>query len=487
MCSDSTVGRTAAKFESSSPLIGCALRTHIDTRLVPSGSLNHRERAGQKGYGQVINHAGMEFKSPLAHRSEQPQMPPLVHIGTQGRHSCCMRTVEKLPSGRYKVRFRYGTSAKTGKPKQVSETFDNRRAAEQFAKWVDAVGPQAALDLLYEGEQDQAVPTMSELAADHFMHLSGVTAGTKLSYQRLWNRTWAPLIGTTRAHRLTRDQLALALNDLGARYAKKSLENQRGMLAGVIGRAVDNGWQPKNIVRGLRLPDGQPSRGDDDMRILTPEEFEYVEGEMVEHFRPFIRFLWGMGCRWGEAVALPVGKVRLPNVSFHQALKWSPDNNRVVGATKTSKSRRTIIAPPDIHDELLALTHNRSRDEFVFTAPRGGMILHRTFWSRYWLPAVSGLDQPRPRLHDLRHSHASWLLGNGVPIHVVQARLGHESIQTTVDTYSHLLPDAQLGAANAAALAFRPHLLLSQPPPQVLPLAAPKMLEAHVDDIDTDS
>ena len=68
--------------------------------------------------------------------------------------------------------------------------------------------------------------------------------------------------------------------------------------------------------------------------------------------------------------------------------------------------------------------------------------------------------EPRPRIHDLRHSHASILLGAGVPIHVVQVRLGHESIKTTVDTYGHLLPDAQAMAANAASVAFvnRPQL-----------------------------
>ena len=111
----------------------------------------------------------------------------------------------------------------------------------------------------------------------------------------------------------------------------------------------------------------------------------------------------------------------------------------------------------------------------MFTAPRGGPVLHRTFWSRVWVPAVSdhqcqphrdksgpvvdcpdcweGLE-PRPRIHDLRHTHASTLLGAGVPIHIVQLRLGHESIKTTVDTYGHLLPDAQAMAASAASLAF---------------------------------
>ena len=45
-------------------------------------------------------------------------------------------------------------------------------------------------------------------------------------------------------------------------------------------------------------------------------------------------------------------------------------------------------------------------------------------------------------------------LAAGVPIHVVQLRLGHESIKTTVDTYGHLMPDAQAAAAAAAELAL---------------------------------
>ena len=115
--------------------------------------------------------------------------------------------------------------------------------------------------------------------------------------------------------------------------------------------------------------------------------------------------------------------------------------------------KRVLVVGDIMLDDLRDACAGKARSDLVFTAPRGGEIRHRTFWSRVWLPAVGHLD-PRPRIHDLRHSHASWLLGQGVPIHVVQARLGHESIKTTVDTYSHLLPDAQIMAANAAALAF---------------------------------
>lgn len=364
-----------------------------------------------------------------------------------------MRKPEKLASGRYKVRFRGpGVSPKTGKLVQASETFDTRKEADQFCTWLDALGPQGALDLLYEGEQDKAVPTLDELAADHIAHLTGVEPGTRKVYERLWGRTWGPILGGTRAHRVTPDQIRLAVNELELRYSRKSLENQRGLLAGVLTRAVEKGYLAKNPAKGIRLPRGRESERTE-MRILTPDEFVDVEQRMVAHYRPLLRFMWGTGCRWGEAIALTVADVQLPYVHIRRAVKWSPDGARRVGAPKTKKSNRRIVIPEDLHAELRLICEGKDGAELVFTATRGGQILHRTFWSRYWVPAVKHLT-PRPRIHDLRHSHASWLLGRGVPIHVVQARLGHESIQTTVDTYSHLLPDAQLAAANAASLAF---------------------------------
>ena len=72
---------------------------------------------------------------------------------------------------------------------------------------------------------------------------------------------------------------------------------------------------------------------------------------------------------------------------------------------------------------------------------------------RAWGPALDTLDgqlRARPRVHDLRHTHASWLIAAGIPLTVIQRRLGHESIKTTSDRYGHLADDAD--AAGAAAL-----------------------------------
>ena len=366
------------------------------------------------------------------------------------------RKIEPQASGTFKVRFRY-------KGKQSSETFHTRREATRFAGWLDALGADGALGKLYEAELQTDVPSLDELAADHIEHLTGIEPGTRKTYTRLWARTWGPLIGRLPANRVSPDDIRRAVNTLGVTYSRKSLENQRGLLAGVLTRAIEKDYLVKNPVKGIKLPRGQESDRVD-MRILDPGEFADICERMPEHYRPFARFLFGTGCRWGEAVALTVADIgqeyvdarsgnTLRPVRIRRSLKWSPDNDRRVGATKTRKSNRTVVVGDIMLDDLAAACEGKGGAELVFTAPRGGPILHRTFWSRVWLPAVEHLE-PRPRIHDLRHSHASWLLAQGMPINVVQARLGHESIQTTVDTYGHLQPDAQMLAAEAASLAF---------------------------------
>lgn len=367
-----------------------------------------------------------------------------------------MRKVEDVVSGGkvtgYKVRFRYGKSPRTGKPLQTSETFETKREALAFAKELEALGPQEALDRLDEKAQQAAVPTLDQIAGEHIDLRPDATEGTKLNYHRLWARTWGPLIGYLPANRLDIDDLERAVITLGKSYSRKSLENQRGLLAGVVARAVRKGYLTDNIARGMALPAGRHGRRKD-MRILTPAEFESVVDKVPEHYRPFVRTLYATGMRWGEAVALQVQDVAVPNIRIWRALKWSPDNNRTFGTTKTDAGNRTIAVTDELHDELRALTEGRPGDELVFTAPRGGPILHRTFWSRVWLPAVEHLA-PRPRIHDLRHSHASILLARGIPIHIVSRRLGHSNIQVTVNTYGHLLPDAQMLAAQASSFTF---------------------------------
>jgi integrase len=83
-----------------------------------------------------------------------------------------------------------------------------------------------------------------------------------------------------------------------------------------------------------------------------------------------------------------------------------------------------------------------SRDELLFATEAGTPISRNTFRTRVWLPAVkaSGLDF-KVRMHDLRHTYASWLLAGGPDLKSVMERMGHAQIQTT-QKYLHTLPDS---------------------------------------------
>jgi integrase len=91
----------------------------------------------------------------------------------------------------------------------------------------------------------------------------------------------------------------------------------------------------------------------------------------------------------------------------------------------------------------------------VFTTPLGNVVRHGNFYSRIWAPAVtaSGLD-PRPKIKDLRSTHASWLISDGVRLEAVQAQLGHESYETTRRVYAHLLPSVGVDVGRAASAAM---------------------------------
>ena len=90
----------------------------------------------------------------------------------------------------------------------------------------------------------------------------------------------------------------------------------------------------------------------------------------------------------------------------------------------------------------------------VFTR-ENGEGLHPQTVSQAFERAVTRADLPVIRFHDLRHTHATLMLGAGVHPKVVQERLGHASIQITLDTYSHVMPGMQAdAAAKVGALVF---------------------------------
>ena len=85
-------------------------------------------------------------------------------------------------------------------------------------------------------------------------------------------------------------------------------------------------------------------------------------------------------------------------------------------------------------------------DALVFSTYDGKPLRPNTI-TRAWQSVASRAGMKRIRLHDARHTHASLMLKQGIHPKVVQERLGHASIQMTLDTYSHVAPGLQEAAA----------------------------------------
>jgi len=172
--------------------------------------------------------------------------------------------------------------------------------------------------------------------------------------------------------------------------------------------------------------------------------------------------LVGSGLRWSEATALTVGQchllARVPLMRIDRAWKRQPDGTYRVAEPKSRRSVRSVTISDHVREFLIARTAGKRDNELVFPAPEGGPFLSAWFYTRYWKPALARASADgllkRPRVHDLRRTHAAWLIAEGRPLPSIQARLGHESISTTIDRYGHLLPDLDTGNAAAIDRAF---------------------------------
>jgi len=85
-------------------------------------------------------------------------------------------------------------------------------------------------------------------------------------------------------------------------------------------------------------------------------------------------------------------------------------------------------------------------NDLVFCCPDGTPLPPNSVTKAFRKLAKS-LGMSRIRLHDLRHTHATIMLSQGVHPKVVSERLGHSSVAITLDTYSHVLPGIQAAAA----------------------------------------
>ncbi len=251
---------------------------------------------------------------------------------------------------------------------------------------------------------------------------------------------------------------------IGWDRSMKTKANYHGLLTGVFTYALERSLVTAIPTLRTAPKKRQIKQSQSDLRFLSEREFAITARAAGEE-GDLLRIAAGTGVRYGEVTALWVSDVDFKHRTIRINKAWKREgedgaqevpawlrrmlrskhvmSGHYLGNPKTPKSRRTI----EISDKVAAILERRierrAPDDFVFVKPNGGPLHQSDYYLRVWAPLMCAIGEKGIasfRFHDLRHTHVAWLIAGGAPLPHIQARLGHESITTTIDTYGHLLP-----------------------------------------------
>lgn len=217
-----------------------------------------------------------------------------------------------------------------------------------------------------------------------------------------------------------------------------TVRNAHGLLHQIMDAAIHARLIRSNPCTKTKLPE----KIDVEMMFVTPAEADRLIAAMPEHYRPLIVFLLATGCRWGEAIGLRARnldvlarKVRIIKQTAEHAGQFYDED------PKSRRGRRTITFTSGVAGLLIPLSMiDEDRERRIFMGPRGGMIARKRFYP-VWHRATAAAGLTGLRIHDLRHSHATWLIAANIPMAAISRRLGHKSISVTDGRYGHLMED----------------------------------------------
>lgn len=176
----------------------------------------------------------------------------------------------------------------------------------------------------------------------------------------------------------------------------------------------------------------------EDLVVWTPEQYATFAAAVPAKFKPLFDLLYATGMRAGEALALTWEDIRGNSIRINKTIARVRGAYEI-GPPKTAASNRTISVDPRVIEEIQKARVPGSRYVFSGLTSNAVPLCYPTL-HRAWADTTSKLDLPKITIHGLRHSHASWLISNGVPIPAVSKRLGHANVAMTLNVYSHLLP-----------------------------------------------
>ena len=354
-----------------------------------------------------------------------------------------------------------GVDPATGKERRRWHAAGRLRAdAEAIANSLSKVASGPALGAL-DGM------TLVEFLTDNWLNerQHRVRPTTAARYRWIIDPYITPTVGSYRLRSIRTEHLDDLYANLsagggrdGRALASKTVHEVHLIVASALRDAQRKGLVRDNVAAEAKRPSRQ-RRAHSGPETWTADELRTFLGSAASHrLYPALHLAATTGMRRGELAGLHWGDWNSTNhrLSINRS-RQALHGRATEFATKTRTSRRCIDL--DHLTEQLLNEWKRSQQrqgnptgtrDPIFTNPAGG-ALHPETISQLFARIMRRSGLPPIRFHDLRHTHASLLVANGVPIKVVSERLGHAHPSFTIHTYQHLLPGMSATAARQFA------------------------------------
>ena len=369
--------------------------------------------------------------------------------------------VQRYPgSGSYSIKVSIGKDATTGKYKyQWFTVKGDRKNAEK-----------RLTEILHQIDTGSFMQPGKTTVAEYLNRWIGDYAKSNLSprtvegYEHIIKRYIIPRIGDTLLAHVRPEHLQrFYADELTIGLSAQTVRHHHMVLHKALQNAVEWGLAIRNVADAVKAPRAQR------VEMQTWNESEITQFLEVAKTTPYYEVFFlalFTGMRRSELLALRWCDVDLIYGQIHvsRSLHVLKSGQPVFRSPKTAAGRRTIALTPSTSLMLTEYREKREAESILLGKPIADMDLVFNALGKHLLPNTvthawsklvkhSGLRSIR--LHDARHSHASLMLKQGVHPKIVQERLGHSSIQITLDTYSHVAPGLQEAAAKRFDDAFK--------------------------------
>lgn len=262
-----------------------------------------------------------------------------------------------------------------------------------------------------------------------------------------------PHIGKIKLTEFSPNHIQKFYTELREKYGAGHVQNIGNLLSKAFRQAERWNIIQRNPIPLVKKP--SVSRKNAKMKVWTiGQQKQFLDYAMTGPKMYYALFLLGLtsGMRKGELLGLKWSDVDRKQgiVSVKRTIVYSNRSLYLKDMPKTEGSIRTIQVPEQTIKILrqLKISQKENSLDLVFPSPKTNGILYPNSLDKQFLKTVKESGVPRISFHGLRHTFATTLLGSNVNAKVVQEMLGHATIKTTMDTYSHVLPNMQKEAAS---------------------------------------